>query len=180
MITYIVLLRGINVSGQKKIRMVELKKMLENLGLHDVMTYIQSGNIVIKSAEKNTKTLEATIEKGIRDTFDFTVPVLVRSKDDFEDMFKHNPFAESEDIERKRVYFVVLKQVPEEHLIQALKKETYVNEKFFAIKNCVYLSCLKGYGKAKLNNNLLEKKLGVSATTRNYKTVKTLLELASS
>lgn len=180
MITYIVLLRGINVSGQKKIRMVELKKMLENLNFHDVVTYIQSGNIVIKSAENNTQTLEVIIGKGIFDTFGFDVPVLVKSKNDFENIFKHNPFTKVEDIENKRVYFVLLKQVPDQHLIQAMQKETYANEKFFTTKNCVYLFCLAGYGNAKLNNNLLERKLKVSATTRNYKTMKTLLELADS
>ena len=178
MITYIILLRGINVGGQKKIRMAELRKMLEKLDFHDVLTYIQSGNIVVKTAEKNIQILEDNIRKSIFDTFGFDVPVLVKPKDDLKDIFKQNPFTEVGGHDNERVYFVLLKQMPELHLIQAMQEETYPNEKFFVTKNCVYLSCLKGYGNAKLNNNLLERKLKVSATTRNYKTMLKLIQLS--
>ena len=74
---YICLLRGINVSGQKKIKMIELKASFEKLGFTDVVTYIQSGNIVFKSDRKDTKMIENTIHQMLFDDFGFDVTVIV-------------------------------------------------------------------------------------------------------
>ena len=177
--TYIVFLRGINVSGQKKIKMAELRIILEKIGFHDVTTYIQSGNIIVKTTEKNTKVLEDKIRTGILNAFGFEVPVLVKSKGSLENIFNQHPFVQGESFDNNKVYFVLLKQMPEQYLIQAMDKETFLNERFSITKDCVYLLCVKGYGNAKLNNNFLERKLNISATTRNYKTIKKLLELAN-
>lgn len=177
MTTYIVLLRGINVSGHKKIKMADLREALEKLDFQNVDTYIQSGNIVLRSGEKNTLVLSEKIKKAIGNTFGFTVPVLVKSRDDFKAIFERNPFTTNEELEDKRVYFVLLNDKPKPHLVEAMSGETFLNERFLITDDCVYLSCLKGYGNAKLNNNLLERKLKVEATTRNHMTMVKLLEM---
>ncbi|WP_273568187.1 DUF1697 domain-containing protein [Maribacter halichondriae] len=176
--TYIALLRGINVSGHKKIKMADLRTMLEELDFKKVETYIQSGNIVFGSSEKFLHVLEQMIQKEILKTFDFDVPVLVRTYDELKSIFEKNPFTDQVDIEKKQVYFAILKETPAPDLMAAFKKEKFDHEEFLATGNCIYLNCLKGAAEAKLSNNLIERKLKVSATTRNYRTMLKLLEMA--
>jgi len=176
---YIALLRGINVSGQKKVPMGELRSILTSVGFDNVNTYIQSGNVVFESKENNTAFLEALISDKIKVAFGFEVPVLVKNRTEFKSIFKSNPFANVEAIARKQVYFVLLKNTPEKELVKLLSTEVYTNEDFKITANCVYLHCKTGYGKAKLNNNLVERKLKVEATARNYATMVKLLEMSA-
>ncbi|WP_411028942.1 DUF1697 domain-containing protein [Spongiimicrobium sp. 3-5] len=178
MTIYIALLRGINVSGQKKIKMADLKQTLECKTIVNVITYIQSGNLVFNSNEKNTMVLEAAINKLIFEAYGFNITVLVLPVDQLKGIYEANPFHNKKDIEENRIYYVFLQQVPKEEHILSLKKETYENEAFVIAKRCIYLRCAKGYGKAKCNNNFFEKKLSVRATTRNDRTVTNLLKLA--
>lgn len=176
--TYIALLRGINVSGQKKVKMADLRQMLQRLGFQEVTTYIQSGNIVLKSDETQIGAIENKITQGINDAFGFEVPILVKPKREIQNILENNPFDNAEDIEANSIYFVLLKEMPESSLIEFFNKEKYDSERFAIIDKCVYLCCKNGYGKAKLNNNLIERKLKVSATTRNYRTMTKLLEMS--
>jgi len=178
--TFIALLRGINVSGQKKIKMADLRAMLEKMPFQDVQTYIQSGNIVLKSAEKEIALIETEINKMLAKTFGYEVPVLVKSKEEFEQIIKGNPYTAKADLEAKKIYFALLKSAPNATAVAGLDQAQYPHELFQIAKNCVYLNCTKGAGKAKLNNNIIERKLKVVATTRNYRTMTKLLELASS
>ena len=175
---YIVLLRGINVSGHKKIKMVDLREMLEELNFHEVETYIQSGNIILKSDEDPDK-IEVKVKKGIADTFGFDVPTLVKSHDELKSIFEKSPFTEPRDIENKQIYFALLKEPPKSELMEEFRKEKFPNEVFQLTEKCVYLNCLKGAGNAKLDNNLIERKLKVSATSRNYRTMAKLLEMSA-
>lgn len=179
MIVYIALLRGINVSGQKKIRMADLGEMFRRLDFDDVSTYIQSGNVIFRSTENNTSGLEQKISKGIRDTFGFDVQVLVKTRSDIEKILKENPYTKKEDLEAKRIYFTLLKGEPAAGLYNNLNQEDYPNERFQITQNCVYLNCMKGAGNAKLTNNIIERKLKVAATTRNHRTLVKLLEISA-
>ena len=176
--TYIALLRGINVSGHKKIPMADLRSMLHKMDFKDVSTYIQSGNVVFTSDQKDTTILEKKIKEHIQDTFGFEVPVLVKSKMDLEKIILQNPYKDAEALENKQIYFVLLQNAPEKEKMEAFKKEVYQNEDFILKEDCVHLLCRNGYGNAKLNNNLVERKLKVEATTRNYRTMTKLLEIA--
>ncbi len=176
--TYIALLRGINVSGHKKVPMADLRSMLQKMGFKDISTYIQSGNVVFSSDEKDSQTLEEQIKKRIQDTFGFEVPVLVKSVAEFKKMIQQNPFTEAENLEKNQVYFVLLRDIPLKEKVAIFQKEEFKNEKFEFTTDCVYLLCQDGYGRAKLNNNLVERKLKVEATTRNYRTMAKLLEMA--
>lgn len=176
---FIILLRGINVSGQKKIIMSDLRKMLESLKFQEVETYIQSGNIVLKSNEDDNDKIADKVKKGIVDTFGFDVPVLVKSYEELKSIFDNNPFTDPADIESKKVYFALLRETPQPEVIEEFRKNDFVNDRFVATDTCVYLNYLNGAGKAKLSNNLIERKLKVSATSRNYRTMVKLLEMGA-
>ena len=176
--TYIALLRGINVSGQKKIKMAELRNVLGDAGLKHLQTYIQSGNIVFDSELTDKEKIEVLITRTIQTSFGFDVPTLVIRKDNVEQILNGNPFLEKE--EENKLYYVLLKSTPKQELVEIFNQLQYENERFHIAPDCVYLLCKNGYGRAKLNNNLIERKLGVQATTRNHKTMLKLLEMTSS
>lgn len=175
--TYIALLRGINVGGQKKIKMVELRSTLEKLELKEVRTYIQSGNIVFASDKTNKNTIAELIHSVIKTDFGFSVPTLVVTAREIEEILDKNPFSEEE---AAQLYFVLLKNVPNQDLVEEFNAIKFENEEFHISDRCVYLNCKTAYGKAKLGNNLIERKLKVEATTRNLRTMKKLVEMAKS
>ena len=176
--TYIAFLRGINVGGQKKVPMEALRKLVLNAGFSHVKSYIQSGNLVFKSTIGDIQKIENMLSAAILEEFGFEVPVLVMSIPQIQDILAKNSFKKSKEVERNSRYFVLLTSPPEHKHIQAFQNEHYEHEEFAVKSHCVYLQCQKGYGKAKLNNNLIERKLGVLATTRNERTLNRLLEIA--
>ena len=94
-------------------------------------------------------------------------------------IIEKNPFVSQDDITANRIYFVLLNSFPAIELLENLSQETFENEQYAVVDNCLYLKCALGYGKAKLNNNLIERKLKVLATTRNYRTLNKLQELCN-
>ena len=177
--TFIALLRGINVSGQKKIKMSRLKELMIKLGFEDVQTYIQSGNLVFKYNGTNSRVITDTIKNGIAQEFGFDVEVLVLHLNEFQSIIEKNPYSIKEDSNKKLLYYVFLIDTPASEAANKLISAVYDGEEFAITNECIYLHCMVGYGKAKCNNNFFEKKLQVRATTRNYNTVKTLLELST-
>ncbi len=177
------MLRGINVSGQKKIKMADLKVLYEALGFAHVITYIQSGNVVF-TVEKNTS-LTALIETAIQKQYGFDVPVLLRTTQDFDDIIKNCPFThlnlDGVGIEQNgtKVLVTFLSNAPLDEDVQNVRKYLSPSETMLVKGNAIYLHCPDGYGKTKASNALLEKKLKVQATTRNWKTVQKLFALAS-
>lgn len=176
--TYILLLRGINVSGQKKIIMTDLKQLLDQLNFENVQTYIQSGNVVLNASEENSRLLENKVSAAIIKKYGFEVPVLMIKTSDFNEIVQKSPFEDYDEMGKKNAYFVLLQKRPEADLVKSLVEEKYPNEQFMITDNCIYLTCQKGYGNAKCNNNFFERKLKVQATTRNYKTMIKLAQMA--
>lgn len=172
--TFIVFLRGINVSGQKKIKMAELKEVLTESGFNNVLTHIQSGNLIL-STENRQEIVAQKIKTIIADHFGFEVPTLVLEPNLVGQILGACPYAELED---KKRYFTLLHEEPSTALRVEFEALDYENEDFTVMGNCVYLYCKNGAGKAKLNNNLIEQKLKVTATTRNLNTMVKMLELA--
>lgn len=174
--TYITMLRGINVSGQKQVRMAELKSLYESIGFADVETYVQSGNVVFESEEQDVKKLANSIETRIERTFGFSVPVLVRSADDFRRILESHPFKNEEPV---RVLVTFLYERPDPSKLEALRRYEDKVDRFAIGGQEIFLFCPGGYGRTKLSNTFFERKLGVIATTRNWKTVNRLYEMAS-
>lgn len=176
---YISLLRGINVSGQKKIQMSDLKSLYESIGLLDVITYIQSGNVIFNSNNKSKSALKKIIEEAIEGRYKFQVPVELRTSRELLDIIKNCPFT-TIDVEQEstKVLVTFLSAKPLKHSIEKALEYIAVTEKLVLKGREVYLYCPNGYGKSKLANAFLEKKLGVAATTRNWKSVTKLYEMS--
>lgn len=176
--TYIAILRGINVSGHKPIKMEALKAICEGLGLKNTKTYIQSGNVIFQFKKMKLPELESMLEKKIEATFGFDVPVMVKEAKEIHTVLNNNPFLtkRKEDITKLHVTF--LNQEPDEALIDKIKDGSYASDEFIVSGKAIYLFCPNGYGNTKLNNTFFENKLKVMATTRNWKTVTELTNMA--
>lgn len=174
--TYIAMLRGINVSGQKKNNMADFRGHLQNLNFTEVQTYIQSGNAVFKSKKIITKALESKIAKKILTEYGFEVSVIVRTPDELQEVVVNNPFRK--DKELNKLYITFLSNKPTIENLNKLKGIDHSPEEYVLKGKTIYFYSPHGYGKAKMNNNFFEKKLKVNATTRNWKTVNKLAEMA--
>lgn len=173
---YISLLRGINVSGQKKIKMADLKIHFESIGFSNIKTYIQSGNIIFCSNINNTSKIKESIEKKILDVYNFSVPVMVLTKSKIEKTIIDNPF-NTNKIDLSKLAITFLDAIPKNKSIENIEKFQDKNEEFIISDNVIYFYCPIGFGKTKLTNNFFEKKLKVTATSRNWKTTNKLLEM---
>ena len=177
--TYISILRGINVGGKRKILMTDLKKLYTQLGFTDIVTYIQSGNVIFNSKEKNVPKLESSIKNKILEVFGYDVPVIIRSVAELKEIINNNPFKDIEGSTSEKLYITFLSKEPEERNEINLANYDLKGDEFKIVRKNVFI-CLKGKASdSKITNNLLEQKLKVTATTRNWKTTEKLLELAS-
>ncbi|TBN05405.1 DUF1697 domain-containing protein [Hyunsoonleella flava] len=176
MTKYIALLRGINVSGQKKIPMAELRELLSKSELEQVQTYIQSGNVIFQSSEKDKGILEIKIHNAIKKHFGFEVSILVLMPEELQQIFDNCPFPQEK---KEKSYFMMLFSKAEKAKVDEISKLSYPNEEFQITDCCVYFYCSVGYGKAKFSNNFFERKLKIIATARNYNTMVKLLSLSA-
>ncbi len=170
---YIALLRGINISGQKIIKMADLRALLSAEGLANVETYIQSGNIIFESDESR-KTVEKLIVSTINNHYGFMVPTFILSPKELEKAISNNPFGK---VEGNKLYLTFLSDKANRNGMEAINDKVQENEYLQIIENVMYFHCPNGAAKSKITNNLIEKKLEVTATTRNWRTCGKLLEL---
>lgn len=171
MTIYIALIRGINVGGHNLIKMQDLRNSLKSIGLGHVQTYIQSGNIVFQSEDKPEK-LKLQIEQVIKSEFGFLVPVILRSSTEWEEIIKNCPYAVNSLSEGESIHLALLETEPTKACIQTLltfkskTEECYINGKE------IYVYLQGSFHRAKLPIQI--QKIGVSATVRNWKTIKKL------
>jgi uncharacterized protein (DUF1697 family) len=178
--TYISMLRGINVSGQKAIKMAELKALYESLHLTNVTTYIQSGNVIFQSAISDPLKIAASIERAIEKSFGFSVAVVLRRPSDFRKVIGKRPSLGTNKIDEARLYVTFLKSKPDPSLTKILSGMKQKEPDLFTIAGGeIYVYCPNGYGKTILSNTFFEKQLKVTSTTRNWNTVQTLLAMSS-
>jgi uncharacterized protein (DUF1697 family) len=177
--TYISILRAINV-GRRKILMTDLKALYEELNLKEIVTYIQSGNVIFKTGKKiSTQVLANKIQQLIAKKYQFDVPVIIRTGDEMKKTIAVNPFLKQKGINLEKLHVTFLAENPEQVKVKAIQNLDYTPDKFVIIDNDVYLYCPNGYGITKLSNGFFENKLKVTATTRNWRTVNILAELAA-
>jgi len=169
--TFIALLRGINVSGKNLIKMNQLTQALAEAGLINVRTYIQSGNVVYESATDQPVIDEKVISDIIRDRFGFDVPVQLIRRNELIQIHDQNPFINDRGLPVDKLHLTVLNSTPDFALLSKIGADSFLPDEFFVSGRAVYLYCPEGYGRTKLTNTFFEKKLKVSATTRNWATV---------
>lgn len=181
MAIYIALLRGINVGGKNKIKMFDLKHMFESMGINQVQTYIQSGNVIFQS-EEDEDFLRVRIEHEIKSIFGFEVNVVLRTSAELEYISLNCPFSEKEVSEAKSsseleiLYVSLLIQSPAQDGIQRLNAYRTESDEYQIQGREVFLLLRHGIRNSKLANNL--QKLGVTGTMRNWKTITKLHALA--
>ena len=176
---YISVLRGINVGGKRIILMADLKSLYQKLGFFNITTYIQSGNVIFYSNKtEDCKKLATLINQEIETTFGFNVTVIVRSVNEMKEIITNNPFLTSFDGNIERLYLTFLGERPSIENIDKIKGFNFHPDYFEIIDNNVFILCSGRYSDSKLTNNYFENKLKVTATTRNWKTIIKLYELA--
>jgi uncharacterized protein (DUF1697 family) len=178
---YISILRGINVGGNRKILMADLKNLFEKLECTNIQTYIQSGNVIFDSGQKRSNAdLEQKIQQSITENFGFDVPVIIRTAEELTESIANNPFWKEKDADIDRLHLTFLKELPSKEKLEKLKTLAFDPDKFEIIGKDAFIFCSAGYSDSKLTNQLFENKLGITATTRNWKTVIKLHELTLS
>jgi uncharacterized protein (DUF1697 family) len=175
---YISLLRGINLGPHNRISMDQLKTSLTALGFKQVQTYIQSGNAIFKAAIRSSSELSNRIEKKILTEFGLSITVLSRTPDEIAQAIKGNPFLNEKRIDPSKLHVTFLSQAPVPSSLKKLDPLALAGDEFRHAGREIYLLCPTGYGRTKLSNNALEKALSVRATTRNWKTVNQLYQIA--
>lgn len=170
------LLRGVNVGGHNKIKMVELADELKKLGFEQVQWYIQSGNIVFGAPDgDDTAELERKIEEQIASRFGLNVPAMVIAGDDFRRAVADSPFA---DEELEKSVLVFLGDAAAGKWAQASFDLAVGDERCALRDNVAYMYCPDGLGRSKLANALLATPpRGVKATMRNWRTVNRIVEM---
>jgi uncharacterized protein (DUF1697 family) len=176
--TWIALLRGVNVGGRNKLPMKMLVAELQAIGLSDIKTYIQSGNVVFRCPSDRTVNLAAAIGGAIKVKFGFEPDVTVISAKDLAASATANPFPEAAtEMDGKALHFFFLAKTPSIMSKDRLEAVRLSSERW-QIKGAVfYLHTPDGFGGSKLATQV-ERILGVTATARNWRTVRALLDLA--
>jgi len=170
--TYIALLRGINVGGARKVPMGDLRELCGALGHADVRTYIQSGNVVFTAKSAPPARIRTALEKRIEENFGFEVTVLLRTAAELAALTKRNPYGLD-------AHVTFLEAPADAKKAKAIDPAPFVPDEFEIRGAEVFVRCRNGYGTTKINNTFFERKLATKATTRNWKTVTTLLEWSS-
>ena len=173
---YVALLRGINLGARNKLAMGDLRALVESLGGTDVETYVQSGNVVFGSTSSAGR-LETALAEELRTAHTVDVPVLVRSSSELDTLARRNPFLRT-SVDAKSLHVTVLARKPKRALVEALDPVESPPDELRVVGREVYLLCPNGYGRSKLSNAFFERRLGEVATTRNWRTVLALAELA--
>lgn len=185
MITYICLLRGINVGGHKKLKMSDLRELCMKIGLQNVATYLQSGNVIFQvdddSIFADSKNLSLNISTELERQFGFAVSCFLLKKSELEFIVKNNIFLKHHNKNPNFFHVTFYIDAIEDGNFDAktkLQTQAQQGEEIIVENKVAYLYCPNGYGRTKLSNHFLETKLKTLATTRNWKTVNELLLMA--
>lgn len=173
--TYIVLFRGINVGGKNILKMKDLVSLLEALGVQQVRTYIQSGNVVLESTD-DPSWLSEQISQAIQHRFGFAPHVLVMDRAEFEKVIVENPFPEAVS-NPSSLHLGFLARPPEHPNLEELDRLKSESEQYYLSDSFFYLYAPEGIGRSKLAASS-EKLLGVPMTDRNWNSVMKIFEMA--
>jgi uncharacterized protein (DUF1697 family) len=173
---YIAFLRGINVGGKNKIKMENLREVFGSLGFENVKTYINSGNVIFETDEIAGKELTAKIESAIEKEFLLKIKVIVRKMSEIENIVANNPFAGQFENEKDLHVFFLDEELPEDKR-ELLLSNNNENEQFAVRDREIFCLLRIGVLDSLMGKDYIGKKLKVSATARNWRTVNKIAEL---
>ncbi len=171
--TYIALLRGINVGRNKKVEMNKLKTVFEDLGFQNVSTYINSGNVIFDCPQTNVITLDSKIEKGIAKAFGFSVPVVIRTAQNIQDVAKAVPASWNNDSDQKTDILFLWEKFDSKETINLIKINPDVDELIYLPGAIVWHLDKKYYTKSGMHK-FIGTEVYKNMTTRNINTVRKL------
>ncbi len=172
--THISLLRGVNVAG-RKVDMAGVRDIYVSAGAMNVRTYIQSWNIVFESGEEELGAIVKRTRELMMERFKLEVYVITMSPVQLKEIVGNLPFRQ---IDEGKLHVTFLSSPPVRTHCSEFEKARDTSEKFYIGEREIYLYCPNGYGRTKLTNSFIERKLCVKATTRNWRTVNSLLAIA--
>ena len=177
--TYIALIRGINVGGNKKIKMADLRQHCTSMGWSDVATYIQSGNLVFRHQEAEPKSIACELMGKIEEAFGFKAWVTVYSLTYWNQAIAAFPFADIEDLNPSRTLLVFYEEKLTDDQQAVMQSIDLKNDRYVIIEKVAYLYCTDGISNSPLADATLQKKIKVENTSRNWRTVLKLQEMAN-
>jgi uncharacterized protein (DUF1697 family) len=179
MTVFVGLLRAVNAGGRKRLEMDALRKSFEALGLTDVVSYLQSGNVVFSSTQEDSHALADALEARLAADFGHEMNVLVLPAKEFDEIVRANPLSPRAAKAGSLYHATFLFRHVPETLFAEQQLPLQEGEKAALVGRVVYLYCPNGYGKSGLTNAYFEKALGSRATTRNWRTVRALQALCA-
>lgn len=175
--TYVAMLRGINLGLHKRVKMEALRKSFESLGLKNVQTYIQSGNVIFKAGKISTAALSKKIERQIERSFGFSALTILRTREELEKTIKSNPFLKQPGAIPEKLHVVFLSEAPEAEVLKQLEGLTKAPDESCCVGQEIYLHLPNGFAQSSLIHNPLERKLLTRATTRNWRSVNNIYQM---
>lgn len=173
---YAAFLRGINVGGKNKVKMETLREVCGSLGFERVKTYINSGNVVFETKQTDAQKLAARLEEAIEKEFALKIKVMVRPIDEIEAIVKNNPFDGQFENDKDLHVFFLDEELPEEKA-ELLLANNSENEQFAVQNREIFCLLRVSVLDSLIGKDYIGKKLKVSATARNWRTVNKILEL---
>lgn len=174
------MLRGVNVGGHNKIKMEELRKVYASLKLRDCQTYVQTGNVVFRTEERDLGALRERIEKKIESRFGFRPDVIVRTSAEMRDAIARNPFAARRGVEPGKLLVTFLASDPSKEALTKVLAMKFAPEELRLSGREVYIYFPNGMGETKLSWTAIAKTLGTTGTGRNWNSVTKMMEMAES
>jgi uncharacterized protein (DUF1697 family) len=174
---YIAFLRGVNVA-KNVITMQRLGAIWAEMGHQHPRTYIQSGNVIFSSGEAAGK-IVAAMEKRLAAEARLPIRVMLRSRAELGRIIGGSPFMKETGIDAGRLHVTLLDRAAGKNAGELLGKVEAGRDRYYVAGPQVYLYCPDGYGRTKLSNSAIEKRLSVTATTRNWNTMNRLYEMAA-
>jgi len=177
--TYVALLRGVNVGGKNMLPMKDLVEMFGAAECVNVRSYIQSGNVIFRAVPSVAPRLPAIIAAQIEKRFGHKPPVILRTNEQFDVVYRNNPFLKMGAPEDS-LHVMFLAHQPAPSVITALDPDRSPPDTFVVRGQEIYLRLPNGAAKSKLTNAYFDSKLATISTIRNWRTVAKLLELMTS
>jgi uncharacterized protein (DUF1697 family) len=174
---FVALLRAVNLGSHNKVAMADLRKLADGCGFSNARTLLQSGNLVFECSTRDAGALETQLERALAKKLGVETPVIVRSAAAWRDIVKANPFPAEAKKDPGHLLLMALKDAPARERVADLEKAIPGRERLKAVGRELYLVYPDGVGQSRFSGAIIDRKIGVAGTARNWNTTLKLLQL---